>query len=62
MSGGERERPAVLGVLVPCRDEAAVIGRKLANLAEGKVKTPDLGGDFTTAQVGDDIEARVLKS
>jgi hypothetical protein len=28
-----QQRSLVLGVLVPCRDEAAVIGRKLANLA-----------------------------
>ncbi len=36
MTGGEPERggaPLTVGILVPCRNEAAVIGRKLANLA-----------------------------
>ncbi|MCL4507033.1 MAG: tartrate dehydrogenase [Chloroflexi bacterium] len=35
--------------------EAAVI----ANLAEGRVRTPDIGGRHTTSDVGDDIAARI---
>ncbi len=43
-------------------DAAAKVGESIiANLAEGRVKTPDLGGDFTTAQVGDDIVTRILQ-
>jgi len=35
--------------------EAAVAG----NLAEGQVRTPDLGGRASTSQVGDDIAAKI---
>ena len=31
-------------------------------LREGKMRTPDLGGNSTTAQVGDDIEMRIRES
>jgi tartrate dehydrogenase/decarboxylase/D-malate dehydrogenase len=32
-----------------------------ANLAEGRIRTPDLGGHSTTVEVGDDIAARIEK-
>jgi len=41
---------------------AAKIERSIVdNLAEGGIKTPDLGGAFSTAQVGDDIVNRVVQ-
>lgn len=41
------------------REAKAVIEATRSALGEGKVLTPDLGGDATTMRVADEISARV---